>query len=527
MTITPVKHKSISINISIENNEAFATLESQNTKKPIKFLVDSGASLSFISADLIKIGTRVDRNATVNVTSATGHCATTVAMIKDTLIIGETNIQHEFHIFDQNIPINADGILGLDFFIQFKGILDISSLLLNLTVPVHTTDSQNAENASPEKVHTNANTRVTNNKYIFPFDNCENEIFADISNIRSNSNVRKNYFDFPEKKFPTKANTVPFFSASKMHSYLNLIENVFFSQDNVVPERSLKWAKIKTSLVDGDFVINHTEILPNIFTLSAIIHVENNHALVPIINKNDFPFLIPDKYMNANFFDDTSKYNVYHMHTTTEDRSTYIIEHVNIGQGDTDIQCAIKKLCIEFSDIFFVNGDKISHTDILTHTITLKPDAKSAFTKQYRIPESQKIELQRQLCIMEKEGVIEKCTASGWNSPIILVPKKDADGHKKDFRVVVDFRKLNDSTIPIQFPIPQIDSIIDRLTHSKFFTTLDLHGAFHQIKLDEKSRNFTTFQNEHFYTGLYPCHRACTRPLQPCRMRSTSYSAIY
>lgn len=56
----------------------------------------------------------------------------------------------------------------------------------------------------------------------------------------------------------------------------------------------------------------------------------------------------------------------------------------------------------------------------------------------------------------EKQRIIEKCD-SNYNSPVILVAKKDDGGEKTDFRFVVDFRKLNEITEEQNFPIPFID----------------------------------------------------------------------
>jgi hypothetical protein len=53
------------------------------------------------------------------------------------------------------------------------------------------------------------------------------------------------------------------------------------------------------------------------------------------------------------------------------------------------------------------------------------------------------------------------------------VPKKaDASGRKK-WRIVVDFRKLNDVTICDCFPMPVISPILDALGKSKYFSTID------------------------------------------------------
>ena len=44
-----------------------------------------------------------------------------------------------------------------------------------------------------------------------------------------------------------------------------------------------------------------------------------------------------------------------------------------------------------------------------------------------------------------------------------VVPKKiDASGKEK-WRIVVDYRKLNDITIADKYPIPNMDDILDKL----------------------------------------------------------------
>jgi hypothetical protein len=73
---------------------------------------------------------------------------------------------------------------------------------------------------------------------------------------------------------------------------------------------------------------------------------------------------------------------------------------------------------------------------------------------------------------MLQDGIIEPST-SPWNSPILVIPKKaDASGKKK-WRIVVDFRKLNEVTVGDSFPLPVISEILDTLGKSKYFSTID------------------------------------------------------
>lgn len=69
--------------------------------------------------------------------------------------------------------------------------------------------------------------------------------------------------------------------------------------------------------------------------------------------------------------------------------------------------------------------------------------------------------------------------------------KKDNSGKRK-WRIVIDYRKLNEVTINDKFPIPNIENILDKLGKAQYFTTLDLAKGFHQVmvKEDRKKPHF-------------------------------------
>ena len=71
-----------------------------------------------------------------------------------------------------------------------------------------------------------------------------------------------------------------------------------------------------------------------------------------------------------------------------------------------------------------------------------------------------------------------------WSSPLWVVTKKlDASGERK-WRVVIDYRKLNEKTIGDANPLPHIEDILDQLRHAQYFTTLYLANGFHQIPVN-------------------------------------------
>lgn len=92
-------------------------------------------------------------------------------------------------------------------------------------------------------------------------------------------------------------------------------------------------------------------------------------------------------------------------------------------------------------------------------------------------------------------GIIQP-SRSPWTPPLLVVPKKaDAPGNKR-WRVVVDFRKLNDITIGDAYPLPKIEEILDQLGHSRYFSTLDLANGYHQILLSPEYRLKPAFSTD-------------------------------
>ena len=83
---------------------------------------------------------------------------------------------------------------------------------------------------------------------------------------------------------------------------------------------------------------------------------------------------------------------------------------------------------------------------------------------------------------------------SEYNSPILLVPKESLPGsNEKRWRLVVDYRQINKKLVADKFPLPRIDDILDQLDRAKYFSCLDLMSGFHQIGLEKKSRDLTSF----------------------------------
>ena len=60
----------------------------------------------------------------------------------------------------------------------------------------------------------------------------------------------------------------------------------------------------------------------------------------------------------------------------------------------------------------------------------------------------------------------------------------------------VDFRRLNEITKDIEYPLPSIDVLLDCLGGSKIWTSLDLSTGYHQVRMEPESIPMTSFKTQ-------------------------------
>ena len=113
---------------------------------------------------------------------------------------------------------------------------------------------------------------------------------------------------------------------------------------------------------------------------------------------------------------------------------------------------------------------------------------------------------------------------SEWASNIVIVKKKDGS-----LRFCVDYRQLNDRTVKDSYPLPRIDDSLDCLGGATWFSTMDLRSGYHQVALDERDKDKTTFVTRKgtFAFNVMPfglCNAPATfQRLMDCTMRGLNY----
>lgn len=75
-----------------------------------------------------------------------------------------------------------------------------------------------------------------------------------------------------------------------------------------------------------------------------------------------------------------------------------------------------------------------------------------------------------------------------WISPMVVVPKG-----QNDIRLCIDMRRPNEAIQREHYPLPVIDTFLNKLRGCTVFTRLDITSAFHHVELHPDSRGVTTF----------------------------------
>lgn len=136
----------------------------------------------------------------------------------------------------------------------------------------------------------------------------------------------------------------------------------------------------------------------------------------------------------------------------------------------------------------------------MTHSIPLLPGAAPFRLRPYRYTPAQKDEIEQQVAHLLRNHMIQEST-SPFASPVLLVKKKTGE-----WRLCVDYRRLNAYTVKNKFPLPIIEELFEELVGAQWFTTLDLRSGFHQIMVTREDQNKTAFQTHsgHFKYKVMP-----------------------
>ena len=153
----------------------------------------------------------------------------------------------------------------------------------------------------------------------------------------------------------------------------------------------------------------------------------------------------------------------------------------------------VSSVLSEFKDYL---SDDFQSNVIEEIKLEVDPNATPVFCKARTVPVRLKEAVKTELNRLVEAGKITKVYSSNWSSPIVSVLKSD-----NTVRICTDFSNtVNKYLQPVQSPLVSIDDVIAQVGDARVFSAIDCKNAFLQLKLDDASKEYCTFNCS---DGLY------------------------
>jgi hypothetical protein len=93
----------------------------------------------------------------------------------------------------------------------------------------------------------------------------------------------------------------------------------------------------------------------------------------------------------------------------------------------------------------------------------------------------------KETCIdLLKQRIITR-SAAAYAAPVVMAVQKDK------IRTCIDYRRVNQATTKMRFPLPNPANIFPNLAGKKYFGSMDLRSGYHQLAMSEASSPWTAF----------------------------------
>lgn len=171
---------------------------------------------------------------------------------------------------------------------------------------------------------------------------------------------------------------------------------------------------------------------------------------------------------------------------TVEKRThlTLLTEERNPGDdidiGETIFSENIKKMVKEYQPTVAKKKSNVELRIVLT-------DENPIYQSPRRLSPLEKNIVDQQIEEWTHQKIIQPST-SDFASPIVLAKKKNGQ-----YRLCIDYRRVNKKIIKERYPLPLIEDQIDQLKEAKLFTSLDLKNGFLHVDVHRDSQKYTSF----------------------------------
>ena len=310
------------------------------------------------------------------------------------------------------------------------------------------------------------------------------------------TNTGRNLIDLDEKLLLKKKQVLLLFSNTMLHCKtqetqmqgykLHVMTHAPYLEDKSSLPNGIYVLKTYTKLKDGSR--NVSVVLQNL--TSKTIHLAPGRCVARVAAANEVTKAVPSPEL-AKDLDEALPKEAPKL--TIEERQKLLMELLQQDGGleqlkewPPELALKFEWMLMEHHHIFSLDKNEIGCTDMAEHIIELMDD--EPFKERFwRIAPPLLEEVQENLQDMLDGGAIRP-SKSPWCNAIVLVQKKDGT-----LQFCINFWRLNSRTKKDSFPLPRMQETMESMVGARFFSSMDLKSGFWQVRMSEKSRQYTAF----------------------------------
>lgn len=409
-------------------------------REKVTCIIDTGSNLSFIHSSLLG-NTQINGNDIPTILSANSTPIEILGTKELTLEVNNIVLREKFYVTPE---INSQVILGNSFLIKNRAELNYKNkqIILNLGQFSHSLPMDNKWYLRIENIGKTQNSQVNQ---ITDIRLDEDLILAPHQHRRIPIKVASNNrIDFePEKMLKERKKCYGYLIEDQDQQFINIYNASNF------PKR------IKQNTVIGFITEEGKDRL----------HVTEPNPKIPQVIRDPKKELLQDKD-GINF--DISP-------NLTEDQHNKVCQTLR-----------------KFKHVFTTKIEDLTPANLPPVKLETVPNHKPVNLPPYRHGKAEREQLNKLIDELLKADILEECQGTTeYASPVFLVKNKDQSP-----RLIGDMRGINKILKNAASATPSVKLVLSCLNNAKYFSKLDLKGAYHQLLVREEDRNLLTIKTQ-------------------------------
>ena len=437
----------------------------------INVLIDTGASVSLISTRMVE-QLDIISNTTPTSIKVAGLSKKLLPMrgeIKLPISISNTQIEHKFVVCDL---ITEDILAGNDVLEKIGAQIDFTNCVFYTTFGSQNFLTKPNKLIKRYKVKCHKTVTIPANS---------------VHHFHGKINLNKRLQNYEGVIFGDK----------KLAEATGLcVENALaYSNENIVPIRYINPLPYEVT-VTKNRIVAFMEPLENGMSIRGVHRVTENNEYDATIDLERLPDAEPEE-------------------VTREEGKWEDLDRLyeELRVNDVDLQPhlkgKLKELLAEFSHCFSRDKHDLGRASFYEACLNLKRDYVAKWIPSREIPYRLKPHMDKEISKLMESGQIERCKHSYWNSRVFCVLKPDG----KSLRMVQYMRQLNLQTLPDNFELPKINTIMDKMSECEYLTSFDFTKGFNQIR---PITAFTYDGNRHQWATMVMGQRSYSSSFARC-----------